>query len=153
METTSKRYMGTNENSIAFSEVLDVLQHSELEVIEKIPLEIIRKIKEKSSKEYISKPSDDIDFNISEKAKSILAVIYQDYLCDDDVEAEEFRQRLIDNEIKYQEELRKKYSSNDIFKKVETSKQNSNSSENVQMMEYKESIFKKVLNKIKMWFK
>ena len=153
METTSKRYMGTNENSIAFSEVLDVLQHSELEVIEKIPLEIIRKIKEKSSKEYISKPSDDIDFNISEKAKSILAVIYQDYLCDDDVEAEEFRQRLIDNEIKYQEELRKKYSSNDIFKKVETFKQNSNSSENVQMMEYKESIFKKVLNKIKMWFK
>ena len=47
------KYMSTNEYSIAFSEVLDVLQHSEIEVIEKIPLEIIKMIiKIKNNKKH-----------------------------------------------------------------------------------------------------
>lgn len=144
--------MSTNEYSIAFSEVLDVLQHSEIEVIEKIPLEIIKKIKEKSSKEYIPREKNDINFNISEKAKSILAVIYQDYLCDDD-EIEEFNQQLLENEAEYQEELRKKYNPDNIFKNKGVSKDTNINSENMQMIEYKESAFKKIINKIKMLFK
>ena len=144
--------MSTNEYSIAFSEVLDVLQHSEIEVIEKIPLEIIKKIKEKGSKEYTPKEKNDCNFNISEKAKSILAVIYQDYLCEDD-EIDELSQLFIENEAEYQEELRKKYNPDDLFKNRNESDKTSSNAENMQMIEYKESIFKKIINKIKMLFR
>ena len=144
--------MNTNDYSIAFSEVLDVLQHSEIDIIEKIPLEIIKNIKEKSSKEYVSNITEDNDFYISDKAKSILAVLYQDYLCDDEEKAKEFSKKLIENEEKYQEKLREEFNPNNIFKKKDF-KSNNNISENMQMIEYKESIFKKIFNKIKMWFK
>lgn len=137
--------MSTNEYSIAFSEVLEVLQHSEIEVLEKVPLEIIKKIKEKSCKEYVPKIDEDYKFNISKKAKSILAVIYQDFLCDDD-EAEEFRQQILENEKEQQKELRQKYNPDDVFKNYKTV------SEKLEMVEYKESIFKKILNKVKIFF-
>lgn len=142
-----KKCMSTNEYSIAFSEVLDVLQHSEIEVIE-----IIKKIKEKSCKEYTPKEKNDFNFNISEKAKSILAVIYQDYLCDDD-EIDEFNQLLLENEAEYQEELREKYNPDDVFKNKKEAEEPDSNAENMQMVEYKESIFKKIINKIKMLFR
>lgn len=150
METT-KKHMSTNEYSIAFSEVLDVLQHSEIEVIEKIPLEIIKKIKEKTCKEYIPREKNDCNFNISEKAKSILAVIYQDYLCDDE-EIDEFNQLLLDNEAEYQEQLREKYNPDTLFKNKRASVESSNNAENMQMIEYKDSAFKKIINRIKKLF-
>ena len=140
--------MSTNEYSMAFSEVLDVLQHSEIEVIEKIPLEIIKKIKEKSCKQYISNIKDYNNFDISEKAKALLAVIYQDYLCEDD-EIEEFNKQLWENEVKYQETLREKYNPDNIFKKDKTK----NNVESVSLIEYKENVFKKIISRIKMLFK
>lgn len=144
--------MNTNEYSIAFSEVLDILQHSELEVIEKIPLEVIKNIKEKASTEYISKINDtDKEFTISKKAKAILAVIYQDYLCDEE-ETEEFRKKLIDNEIKHQNQLRKQHNPEKIFEKREIIGNDKNAFENTQIKPYKESLFRKVLNKIRLWF-
>ncbi len=144
--------MSTNDYSIAFSQVLDVLQHSEIEVIEKIPLEIVKKIKEKSSKDYIQNEKDNCNFNLTEKAKSILAVIYQDYLCDDD-EIQGFNQLLLQNEAEYQETLRKKYNPDNIFKNKKNVEETSNNSENMQMIKYKESPFKKIMNKIKMLFR
>ena len=143
-----KIYMSTNEYSIAFSEVLSVLQHSEIEVIEKIPLEVIKKIKEKTNKEYEVKT--DENNSISDKAKAILAVLYQDYLCDDE-EIEDFNQQIFENEEQYQEKLRKKYNPDNIFKNI--SKDGKEKVENLQMIEYKEPVFKKILNKIKMLFK
>lgn len=144
--------MSTNEYTIAFSEVLDVLQHSEIEVIEKIPVEIIKKIKEKTCKEYIPNEKNDCNFDISEKAKSILAVIYQDYLCDND-EIDQFNQLLLKNEDNYQQELRKKYNPDDLFKDRNESVKNSTNVENMQMIEYRESAFKKIINKIKMLYR
>lgn len=140
--------MSTNEYSMAFSEVLDVLQHSEIEVIEKIPLEIIKKIKEKSSQQYISQITDYNNFDISEKAKALLAVIYQDYLCEDE-EIEEFNKQLFENEEKYQKTLREKYNPDNIFKKEKTTQ----NVESMQLIEYKESVFKKIISRIKMLFK
>ena len=144
--------MSTNDYSIAFSEVLDVLQHSEIEVLEKIPLEIIKKIKEKSSKEYISRMNEDNNYSLSQKAKEILAVIYQDFLCDDE-ELEEYRQELFENQRKEEEELRKKYNSDNIFKNKKTINNDNSISESMQIVKYKEPFFKKILNKIKMFFK
>lgn len=144
--------MSTNDYSMAFSEVLDILQHSEIEVLEKIPIEIIKKIKAKSSKEYISKIAQDNNYNISQKAKEILAVIYQDFLCDDN-QLEEYRQELLENQRQKEEELSKKYNSDNIFKNKKIINNDNSISENMQMVKYKEPFFKKILNKIKMFFK
>jgi len=135
--------MSTNEYSLAFSEALDVLQHSEIDIIEKIPLEVIKILKEKSSKEYVSKINDIDNFDISRKAKAILAAIYKNYLCNEE-EKEEFQAELLENEAKYQEEQRKKYNPDKIFKM-----KNNAIEENVQMVEYKESFIKRIINKIK----
>lgn len=142
--------MSTNEYSVAFSEVLDILQHSEIEVIEKIPLEIIKKIKEKSCKDYVSKIDKDKNISISDKAEAILAVLYQDYLCDDD-EIDEFNNQIIENEEHYQQELREKYNPDKIFKNAK--QENKVASQELQMIEYKENPFKKLINRIKMFFK
>ena len=60
---------------------------------------------------------------------------------------------LSNNEIKYQEELRKKYNPDNIFKDrqksteyVETQK------ENTEIATYKESFFSKIISKIKLIF-
>ena len=144
--------MITNEYSIAFSEVLDVLQHAEIDIIEKIPLEIIKKLKENSSKEYTSKIDDIDNFSISQKAKSILAVIYQDYLCDKE-EKQNFKTILLKNEINYQEQLKEKYNSDNIFEKQQILEKNSKKVQNLQIIERKESFIKNIINKIKAFIK
>ena len=143
--------MSTNDYAMEFSEVLDVLQHSEIEVIEKIPLEVIKKIKEKSSDKYISKIDNDNNFNISKNAKALLAVIYQDFLCDDE-ELEYFNKMLLKNEEQLQKSLREKYNPDDIFKE-KNSKSSSSNIQNMQMVEYKESFIKQIINKIRNIFK
>ncbi len=140
--------MSTNENSIAFSEALDVLQHSEMDIIEKIPLEVIRMIKEKSSKEYISKIDNIDNVSISRKAQSILAAIYEDYICNEE-EKEEFKLQISQNEEAYQKELKKKYNSDNIFKSGNVSEKYTTVEETAQMVKYKEPFFKRLINKIK----
>ena len=93
--------------------------------------------------------------NLKEKTKDILATIYMKYWCDSQSKAN-YSNLLKQNENNYQEELREKYNPDNIFKKNaqtqniiqnDVSKNNVNS--NVAMVEYKESFFNKILNKIK----
>jgi len=69
------------------------------------------------------------------------------------VERVKLEKTLSNNEIKYQEELRKKYNPDNIFKDrqksteyVETQK------ENTEIATYKESFFSKIISKIKLIF-
>ena len=55
----------------------------------------------------------------------------------------------MENERKYQEELREKYNPDDIFKKKQVDvKKEEIKEENVQMVEYKEPILRRIVNKI-----
>ena len=60
-----------------------------------------------------------------------------------------------ENEIKYQSELREKYNPDNIFKNRNNLTQKEESIENkpVALIEYKENIFKKMINKILVFFK
>ena len=90
------------------------------------------------------------DMQLKRKTKAILAIIYKKFWCNDD-ERKEFNNTLKENEIRYQAELREKYNPDNLFKKkeleVETVEQP------VAMVEYKESIIKRFLNKIKKLFR
>lgn len=90
------------EYSEAVSETLEILKYMDDDLLNKIPLDIIKKLKEKKSETYVNKfdEKDGIDVNkISERTKNILAVLYRDYIANEQ-EKIEFEKMLYENEIK-----------------------------------------------------
>lgn len=94
----------------AFVEVLDILKHTNLEIVKKIPKNFQDFLVENKSKNYKSK----IDFNnplwqdtIKTETQDVLALIYRDYLV-----SKEKRKELIELEEK---ELSEKYSYDKLF--------------------------------------
>ena len=142
-----------NERAIAYSEVYAILKLIDVQYINKIPDQVITIIKEEMDKNY--KPHINLtvplkEQNLNPKTYTILAVINLNYWCENEKHKKELIFKYSENEQKYQEELRKKYNSNSIFSKkqdkiIET--QNTQT----QLIEYNESVFRKILNKIKKW--
>ena len=72
------------------------------------------------------------------------------YWCDSQDEKNKLKELFENNEIKYQTELREKYNPDNLFKNRQKSVENDYAKENTMaMVEYKESIFRKIINKIK----
>lgn len=141
------------EYSIAISEVLDILKNTNEKDVNKISPEFMSFLKDNASKEYISKfdYTNSIEsLELSEKAIGILSVINSKFWCTPE-QKEDFDIILNNNENKYQSELREKYNPDNLFKnKVSQIETVENS---VDMVEYKESIFKRFINKLKSIFK
>lgn len=141
------------EYSIAISEVLDILKNTNEKDVNKISPEFMSFLKDNASKEYISKfdYTNSIEsLELSEKAIGILSVINSRFWCTPE-QKEDFDIILNNNENKYQAELREKYNPDNLFKnKVSQIETVENS---VAMVEYKESIFKRFINRIKSIFK
>ena len=57
------------------------------------------------------------------------------------------------NDLKYEEFIREKYNPDNIFKDKSNLKQNVNTTETMAIVEYKENFWKKLINKIKCFFK
>lgn len=80
-----------------------------------------------------------------------MALIYRDYIV-----SQEERSRLLseerEEERRIENELREKYNPDNLFKNKSNNIEN-NTNNPVEMVEYKESIFKKIINKIKSIFK
>lgn len=143
------------EFSEGITETLDILDHMNVSDVSKISKKFMDFLERNKSKDYV--PNLDhskklYEMNLKEKTKAILATIYLNYWCND-VQKEEYKKILKENEVKYQKELREKYSTDNIFKKNNIeSKEESVIQDNVAIMEYKESVFKKIINKIKKIF-
>lgn len=109
----------------AFVETLDILEHTDTTLVEKIHKRFFDFLEQNKSNSYVS----NIDFNDSnwqEKIKpetnEILALIYRDYLV-----TPEKRQELIKNENK---ENSQKYSYDKLFNQKEPEKVNINNNNN-----------------------
>ena len=144
------------EYSEAIVEVLEILQYSDDNIIEKIPKKLIEFWQKNKSTTY--KPNLDHSKSINEmdlkkKTKSIISMIYLNYLCDGE-EKNNIRLILKDNEEKYQQELMEKYNSDNIFKKHNQKQELAENvvATNMTMVEYKEPLFKKIINAIKRFF-
>lgn len=147
------------EYSKAMVEILDILDNSEDEIKNKIPKKLLDFWEKNKSLTYKpkldhSKPLNEME--LMDKTKSIIAMIYVNYLCTDS-EKGQIKEIIQENEQKYQEELRKKYNPDDIFKnkKIEENIQdkNDNYNTNNSMTKYKQSLFQKLVNKFKHIFK
>lgn len=133
-------------------EVLDILDNTNKEDVSKIPSNFIKFLVEIAKEDYIvnfdhSKLISEL--NLKEETKEILGVIYINWWCDKK-EQENYKNQIEELEKRKEEKLREKYNPNKIF---ENKKQKEIREETVTMIEYKESVIKKVLNKIIMIIK
>ena len=87
---------------------------------------------------------------LKDKTKSLITMIYLNYFCD---ETQKKNTQLIlkNNEEKYQKALREKYNPDNIFdhkQKERFVEEKEVITDEMAMVEYKESIFRKIINKI-----
>ena len=136
--------------SQAFTEVLEVLNNSEKSIVSRIPksfLEFLNQYKDNNYKVEIDFSNENWDEQVKKETQAILALIYRDYIV-----SQEERERLLSEEREEQKrienELREKYNPDNLFKNKTNNIENSANAP-VEMVEYKESIFKKIISKIK----
>ena len=120
-----------------------------IEEYNKIPPEIIKAIEENMNEEYEYELDEDLELKnqpMLPETKAILFNLFRDYLA-----TPEQKEKIIkmQNEERQKSELKKQqqYNANVFQNKT---KENINQSK--EMIEYKENIFVKLINKIKSWF-
>ena len=141
-----------------YSEVYSILNMLGENYITKIPSKLYQMIKEEKSNEYNTQYDFTIALeqqNIKKEALSMIALFHLNYWCNSQEEKQELKDLFKENEIKYQAELREKYNPDNILKNRNHSTKNEENVENepVALIEYKENIFKKIINKILEFFK
>lgn len=135
-----------------YSEVYQVLNLLGNEYVNKLPNNLFNMLKEKRNIDYNPKYIEDIPLNkqnIKKETLSIIALLHLNYWCDSEKEKLELKQILNSNEERYQQELRNKYNPEDIFKKH---KQQNIVKNQVSMIEYREPLFKRFIDKMKKIF-
>lgn len=139
----------------AYTEVLEILKNISQEDYNKVPKEKIYLFEQNANKEYIF----DYDStktleeqNVSKTARAIIAILFRDYWATDE---QRNKIKAFQNNKRHQidEENRQKYNT-DIFKNRNniTTESINEKSENMQLVEYKENIFKRILGFFKKMF-
>lgn len=149
--------MVSDEYAEAITEVLDILENSDKNITKKIPNDLIEFWKTNKSKTY--KPNLDHnkkinEMKLKEKTKSLIGMIYLNYLCNNEEKAK-VKLILKNNEERYQKELREKYNPDNIFsgnQKEKTRYEKETITNETAMIECKESIFKNIIGKILKFF-
>lgn len=136
----------------AYKEVIEVLKYTKREDVNKIPKSRILLWRINMNKDYdfkidTTKTLD--EQNLSKEAKAIIANIFKKYWATD------YQKERIEAKEKYdieqmEKEKYQKYNPDDIFKnRKQTIQQEEVASKTVSMVEYREPLFKRILNKIK----
>ena len=142
-------------------EVLDILDNTNKPDVDKIPTSFIKFLVEIASEDYrvnLDHSKLISEMKLKEKTKEILGVIYINWWCDKK-DKENYTKQIKELEVKRQEEIKEKYNPNKIFENKNKVQEYTNATkvdtvqnEAVAMIEYKESIFKKIWNKILNFF-
>ncbi len=135
----------------AYTEVLQILKYIPLIDYNKIPKNKIELFEKNANKDYSFNynPKQTLEEqNVSKVARGIIAILFRDYWATE-IQREKIIAKQKYDRIKLEEEKRNKYNV-DIFKNKDNFKlkQNTNTIE-VSMVKYEESIFKRIINKIK----
>ena len=136
----------------AYKEVIEVLKYTKREDVNKIPKSRILLWRTNMNKDYdfkIDTTKTLEEQNLSKEAKAIIANIFKKYWATD------YQKERIEAKEKYdieqmEKEKYQKYNPDDIFKnRKENIQQEEVASKTVSMVEYREPLFKRILNKIK----
>ena len=137
----------------AYTEVLEIIKYFPKEEYAKIPEEKIEFYKNNMDKDYNFKINPEIDLseqNISPEANAIMINLFTDYYATEEQKVK-IKNILDSNQQKEEQEKRERYNPDNIFKnRNEENKKEENIIQNeVALVEYKESIFRRFINKIK----
>lgn len=141
----------------AMAEVLWYLNGIKEDDIDKIPKNIINFIKENASKEYkctfdYNRPLKEL--NLLDETRGIIGVLCYNYWCTTKEQKEMYLKKLNSNEKIYQYKINEKYNPDNVFKSNNQKKEDiQNNENNTIMIEYKESILKRIIVKIKSLWK
>lgn len=142
--------------SVAYSEaaveVLDILKNTREEDVNKIPRKFIEFLENNKSETYIS----DLDhtktikeMELKPKTQALLGLIYLKYWADEEGKRA-FKKRAKENEIKYQEELREKYNTDNLFKNKKEIIKDENIKQEMALQTVRhETFIQRIINKIK----
>lgn len=141
---------------IAMAETLHYLKGISQDEINKIPDNFITFLKNNASQNYeckfdYTRPLKEL--NLKNETRGLIAMICLNYWCETEDQKNSFIEHLNKNEKKYQEELRKEYNIDDIFKKKEFIPKVEKTTENIDknrlpVQAERENIFKRVFNRI-----
>lgn len=142
--------MVATEYKIAYGEVLEILKHISKEEFNKIPPNMVEMFRENASNEneFVYNPNKTLqEQNVSEIARAIIAILFRDYWA-----TETQREKILAKQNYDREKLKGEMYSYDNMSK-NARKENEDTTENLSIIEYKESFFTKFINKIKSFFK
>lgn len=138
------------EISDMYSEVYDILNILGTDYIEKIPQELYTHIEKERNKSKINSFSIDKSIenqNIGDETLDFIAYLNLQYWT-----TKEERKRLIkkysENDVRTEQELQKKYNSDNIFKESVNTPKEMNKTQ-TELIEYKQNIFTRIKNWIK----
>lgn len=143
-------------NSEIYVDISVIISMMPKEMKSKISNSFINFIENNKSKNYVSNINPKVPLReqyIRKETKEMLGIIYRDYLCND-----EERINLIHQEKRELEEIetekREKYNLDNIFKKnnINENDKGKSTKTEVSIVEYKESIIKRIIIKIKKLF-
>lgn len=146
----------TNIYSKAYKEVLEIIKYFPKEEYNKIPKEKIEFFKQNMDKNYEFSINPQIDLSkqkISKEANAIIVNLYQNYFATEEQKVK-INKILELNELKVEQEKRKKYNIEDIFKskKIENIEEKKlKNADNISLVEHKETFFikfKKIVLKL-----
>lgn len=139
----------TDSYAKAYVEILEIINHMGDQYRKMIPSKLLKFFEENKDSNYFYDLNESKDNNnpiFSNETIGLLSMLESKYWAKDN-EKKILNDALIENENKYQKDLREKYNPDNIFKdKVAKAKPVENS---IAIVEYKESIFTKIKN----WFK
>ena len=130
----------------AYSEVDEFLELISNEHREKIPQKLRKFLKEHKDTNYIKGINPNVPIKnqeLKEETLGIIALLNLKYWCEDENEKKRLKEIYDKNEKMYQEQLQAQFNPNEIFKKKEPI------IESFSMVEYKESIITRIINKLK----
>lgn len=134
----------------AYSEIDEFLELLSDEQKKKIPKKIRERFKEEKDHNYKKGINPKVpikDQNLKEETLAIIALLNLQYWCEDEDEKQRLKEIYARNEIKYQEQLRKQFNPEELFKK-KTQTIKKEQIKNIHMINYKESFVKSIVNKI-----
>ena len=142
-----------NNRKNAYTEVYTILQELNEEEYNKIPPEVIETIEANRDEDYEYELDDEVELKeqpMLPETKAILFNLFRDYLATPEQKAKIIRMQ---NEARQKNELKKQQMYNtDVFASRKNKNFSKPDNETMQVVEYKESFFKKILNKIKSFF-
>ena len=135
----------------AYTEVYEIIKQLDEEEYNKIPSEVIKAIEENRNTEYEFDLDEDIELKDQEllpETKAILFNLFRDYLSTPE-QKEKIIKMQVEERRKNEQNKSKQYNL-DIF--ANKPKNRDIREEHIELIEYKENIFKRILNKIRQFF-